>query len=116
MYFFSSQERTLPPVKLPNRPKVEEINKFLDLIRDRKTVTDQPLGQVLNNNKDKINQRRARSLVTQIQRHYEQVRSISLRSVRTPGTILDTALDRLQRFDTNLSLNKQALPSRLPTA
>ncbi|UJR37722.1 hypothetical protein I4U23_030417 [Adineta vaga] len=99
-------ERTLPPVKLPNRPKVEEINKLLDIIRDRQTVIDQPLGQVLNNNKDKVNQRRAKSLVTEIQRHYEQVRSISLRSVRTPGTTLDRAINRLQRFDSNISLKK----------
>jgi hypothetical protein len=71
---------------------------------------------VLNNNKDRINQRHARLLVTQIQRHYEQVRSMSLRSVRTPGTTLDTAINRLQRFDTSISLSKQELPSRLPTA
>jgi hypothetical protein len=77
-------------------------------MRDRRTIIDQPLGQVLNNNKDKINQRRAKSLVTQIQRHYEQVRSISLRSVRTPGTTLDRAITRLQRFDTNISLKKEA--------
>jgi hypothetical protein len=77
-------------------------------MRDRRTIIDQPLGQVLNNNKDKINQRRAKSLVTQIQRHYEQVRSISLRSVRTPGTQLDRAITRLQRFDTNISLKKEA--------
>jgi predicted glycosyltransferase len=118
-YFILSspfQERTLPPVKLPNRPKVEEINKLLDIIRDRQTIIEQPLGKVLNNNKDKLNQRRAKSLVTQIQRHYEQVRSVSLRSVRTPGTILDTAIDRLQRFDTNASLHQQTMPSRLPTA
>jgi hypothetical protein len=70
----------------------------------------------LNNNKDKLNQKRAKSLVTKIQRHYEQVRSVSLRSVRTPGTILDNAIDRLQRFDTNTSLGKQTTPSRLPTA
>ncbi len=89
---------------------------MLDIIRDRKTIIDQPLSQVLNNNKDKLNQRRAKSLVTQIQRHYEQVRSVSLRSVRTPGTILDTAIDRLQRFDTNISLSKQPTPSRLSTA
>jgi len=85
-------------------------------MRDRKTIIDQPLDQVLNNNKDKLNQKRAKSLVTQIQRHYERVRSVSLRSVRTPGTILDTAIDRLQRFDTNISLSKQITPSRLPTA
>lgn len=55
--------------------------------------------------------------MTQIQRHYEQVRSISLRSVRTPGTILDTALERLQSFDINISLGKQTPPpSRLSTA
>lgn len=106
----------MPPVKLPNRPKVEEINKLLDLMRDRKTVIDQPLNEVLDNRKDKTNQRRAKSLVNQIQRHYEQVRGVSLRSVRTPGTILDTAIDRLQRFDSNISLSKQTLPSRLPTA
>ncbi|CAF3532328.1 unnamed protein product [Rotaria sp. Silwood1] len=109
-------ERTLPPVKLPNRPKVEEINKLLDIIRDRETIIDQPLDKVLNNKKDKINQRRAKSLVTQIQHHYEQVRGISLRNVRTPGTILDTAIERLQKFDTNISINKESLPSRLPTA
>lgn len=101
---------------MTNRPRVEEITKLLDTIRDRKTIVDQPLDQVLNNSKDKLNQRRAKSLVTQIQRHYEQVRSISLRSVRTPGTILDTALERLQRFDTNISLRKQTPPSRLSTA
>ncbi|CAF0969180.1 unnamed protein product [Adineta ricciae] len=99
-------ERTLPPVKLPNKPKVEEINKLLDIIRDRQTIIDQPLGQVLNNNKDKVNQRRAKSLITEIQRHYEQVRSVSLRSVRTPGTTLDRAIYRLQRFDSNISLKK----------
>ncbi|CAF0756691.1 unnamed protein product [Adineta steineri] len=99
-------ERTLPPIKLPNKPKIEEINKLLDIIRDRKTIIDQPLGQILNNNKDKVSQRRAKSLVTEIQRHYEQVRSISLRSVRTPGTTLDRAINRLQRFDTNISLKK----------
>ncbi|CAF1027217.1 unnamed protein product [Rotaria sordida] len=109
-------ERTLPPIKLPNRPKVEEINKLLDLIRDRQTIIDQPLGKVLNNNKDKKNQRHAKSLITQIQHHYGQVRSISLRSVRTPGTILDTAIERLQKFDTDISINKDSLPSRLPTA
>ena len=103
-------------MKLPNRPKVEEINKILDILRDRKTIIDQPLSQVLNNNKDRVNQRRAKSLVTHIQHHYEQVRSVSLRSVRTPGTILDTAIDRLQEFDTNISLNKQTLSSRLSTA
>ncbi|CAF3346817.1 unnamed protein product [Rotaria socialis] len=64
-------ERTLPPIKLPNRPKAEEINKLLDIIRDRHTVTDKPLTQVLHNNKDKKGQRRAKSLVTQIQQHYE---------------------------------------------
>jgi hypothetical protein len=41
---------------------------------------------------------------------------MSLRSVRTPGTTLDTAINRLQRFDTSISLSKQELPSRLPTA
>ncbi len=95
---------------------MEEINKLLDTIRDRKTIIDQPLDKVLTNHKDKANQRRAKSLVNQIQRHYEQVRSVSLRSVRTPGTILDTALDRLQRFESNISSSKQSLPSRLPTA
>lgn len=103
-------------MKLPNRPKVEEISKLLDIMRDRKTVIDRPLEEVLNNRKDKTNQRRAKSLVTQIQRHYEQVRGVSLRSVRTPGAILDTAIDRLQRFDSNISLSKQPMPSRLPTA
>ena len=95
---------------------MEEINKLLDIIRDRKTIIDQPLDQVLTNQKDKANQRRAKSLVNHIQRHYEQVRTASLRSVRTPGTILDTAIDRLQRFDANVPLSKQTLPSRLPTA
>ena len=89
---------------------------MLEVIRDRKTIIDQPLGEVLNNNKDKINQRRAKSLVTQIQQHYEQVRSVSLRSVRTPGSILDAAIDRIQQFDSNISLKNQSTSSRLPTA
>lgn len=100
-----------------NRPKVDEIAKLLDTIRDRKTVIERPLTDVLDNQKDKVNQRNAKSLVSRIQRHYENVRSVSLRTVRTPGAILDTALDRLQRFDTNISLNRVCSPpSRSSTA
>lgn len=106
----------MPPIKLPNRPKAEEITQLLDVIRDRKTVVDKPLAQVLSNNKDKINQRRAKSLVSHIQKHYEQVRSVSLRSVHTPGTILDTAIERLQKFETNVTLTNPVLPERVSTA
>lgn len=94
----------MPPIKTVNRPKVEEINALLDAVRDRKTVVDVPLPEAL---KSKADRRRAQSLVSQVQKHYENVRSVSLRTVRTPGTILETAIDRIQKFDENLSLNNQ---------
>lgn len=75
-------------------------------MRDRKTVVDRPLTEVLDNPKNRTEQRRAKSLVSQIQRHYEDVRSSSLRNVRTPGSILDSAIERLQQFDGNISLSK----------
>ena len=81
-------------------------------MRERKTVIDRPLTDVLDNPTNRTERRRAKSLVSQIQRHYESVRSTSLRSVRTPGSILDSALERLQQFDSNISLNKpQSAPS-----
>ena len=81
-------------------------------MRDRKTVVDRPLTEVLDNPADRTERRRAKSLVSQIQRHYESVRSSSLRNVRTPGAILDSAIERLQQFDSNISLNKpQSAPS-----
>ena len=81
-------------------------------MRDRKTVIDRPLTEVLDKPADRTERRRAKSLVSQIQRHYESVRSTSLRSVRTPGSILDSAIERLQQFDSNISLNKpQSAPS-----
>jgi hypothetical protein len=86
-------------------------------MRDRKTVIDRPLTEVLNNQKEANNQKHAKALVSRVQRHYEHVRSMSLRSVRTPGTLLDTAIDRLHKFDTNLPLNKPVpSPSRTSSA
>jgi predicted glycosyltransferase len=99
------------------RANLQEINQTLDIIRERKTVIDQPLVDVLHNSNDQANQRRAKSLVSQIQRHYEQVRSISLRNVRTPGVTLDTVLHRLHQFDAkNASARLEPLPSRPTTA
>ncbi|CAF1332882.1 unnamed protein product, partial [Didymodactylos carnosus] len=106
-------KHTLPPLKR-NRPRVEEISQWLDNMRDRKTIIEQPLVEMLN--ADKKSQKVATTLVAEVQKHYESVRSASLRAVKTPGTILDDALHRLQRFDTNISSQSRSTRYRLTSA
>ena len=102
---------------MATRPKAEEINALLDAVRNRQTIIDVPLADVLENGKFRADRKRATSLVSQVQRHYERVRAASLRDVRTPGKTLETAIDRIQQFDNNIALNKSSTaPSRPSSA